>query len=180
MKTYISLLRGINVSGQKKILMADLKAIYEGLGFTAVQTYIQSGNVVFSYKSKEAAALQKMIFDKIQSHYGFDIPNLILSPTEIKTALSNNPYNDIDKPYLTFLSAHPLKENITALANCNFDNEFYELKEKVIYAHFPNGAGKAKMNNNLIEKKLKISATTRNLRTTKKLLEICTSLCNSD
>ena len=79
MNTYISLLRGINVSGQKKILMAELKALYEDLGFTNVKTYIQSGNVVFEYKETEASTLQEMIFAKINNHYGFEVPNLILT-----------------------------------------------------------------------------------------------------
>lgn len=172
MKTYTSILRGINVSGQKKILMADLKSLYEELGFTNVQTYIQSGNVVFEYKETNPTQLQEMIFDKIKSHYGFEVPNLILTPSEIEKALNNNPYQDIEKPYFTFLSEKPAQENIEALNSISFDNEFFELIGKVIYSHYPNGAGRAKMNNNLIERKLKVRATTRNLNTTKKLLEM--------
>jgi len=172
MKTYISLLRGINVSGQKKILMAELKALYEGLGFKNVKTYIQSGNVVFEYKETSAVDLQQLIFDKIQSHYGFDVPNLILTPNEVRDALDNNPYSTIEKPYFTFLSELPLPENIDELNKFSFENEFYELKGKVIYSHYPNGAGRSKMTINFFEKKLKVAATARNLNTTKKLLEM--------
>jgi len=170
MITYISLLRGINVSGQKKILMADLKGLYESLGFCDVKTYIQSGNVVFNFKKTTTVKLQQLIFDKIQSHYGFNVPNLILSLDEIEKALLKNPYQDIEKPYFTFLSEQPLAENIIELNKHNFENEFYELKEKVIYSHYPNGAGRAKMTLNFFEKKLKVNATARNLNTTKKLL----------
>ena len=172
MQTFISLLRGINVSGQKKILMVDLKSLYEELGFTNVQTYIQSGNVLFEHKEITPAKLQEMIFDKIQGHYGFEVPNLILSLNEIEEALKNNPYQDIEKPYFTFLSEIPKQEDIDVLNSISFDNEIFELKGKVLYAHYPNGAGRAKMNNNLIERKLKVRATTRNLNTTKKLLEM--------
>ena len=175
MSTYISLLRGINVSGQKKILMADLKALYEELGFINVQTYIQSGNVVFGCKETTPTQLQKIIFNKIKSHYGFEVPNLILTPNEVEEALNNNPYQDIEKPYFTFLSENPLQENIDALNSISFENEFFELKGNVLYAHYPNGAGRAKMTNNLIERKLNVKATTRNLNTTKKLLEMATS-----
>jgi len=174
MKTYISLLRGINVSGQKKILMADLKALYEGLGFSNVKTYIQSGNVVFNYKETAPSKLQELIFDKIENHYGFEVPNLILTPNEVKEALNNNPYQHIEKPYFTFLSELPSQENIDELSKFSFDNEFFELKEKVIYSHYPNGAGRAKMTLNFFEKKLKVNATARNLRTTTKLLEMVT------
>ena len=172
MPTYISLLRGINVSGQKKILMADLKALYKGLGFSNVQTYIQSGNVVFEFQKTAASKLQEMVFEKIKSHYGFEVPNLILTPAEVQEALNNNPYQNVEKPYFTFLSELPEEMNIETLISISFDNEFFELKGKVIYAHYPNGAGSAKMNNNLIERKLKVSATSRNLNTTKKLLEM--------
>ena len=102
MSTYISLLRGINVSGQKKILMADLKSLYEELGFTNVQTYIQSGNVVFEYQASSSEKLEQMIFDKIKAHYGFEVPNLILTSNEIEEALKSNPYQDIEKMYFTF------------------------------------------------------------------------------
>lgn len=172
MQTYISLLRGINVSGQKKILMTDLKALYESLGFSDVKTYIQSGNVVFSYKKNDAGKLQQMIFDKIKSHYGFEVPNLILNSAEVKEALAKNPYPNIEKPYFTFLHELPVEENINELNKHIFDNEFYGLKGRVIYSHFPNGAGKAKITLNFFEKKLKVSGTTRNLNTSKKLLEM--------
>ncbi|NQX96421.1 MAG: DUF1697 domain-containing protein [Flavobacteriales bacterium] len=179
MKTYISLLRGINVSGQKKILMTDLKGLYEELGFTNVQTYIQSGNVVFDYKKTEAVKLQQMIFEKIENHYSFEIPNLILSPKEIEEALNSNPYQHIEKLYFTFLSETPLQENVDELNRFSSENEFYELKGRVIYSHYPNGAGRAKMTLNFFEKKLKVAATARNLRTTSKLLEMANHTTSS-
>lgn len=172
MTTYISILRGINVSGQKKIIMADLKKIYESLGFKNVQTYIQSGNVVFEYKKESPKKIQQFIFDAIQKQYGFDVPNLILSSEEIETALNNNPFKDIEKMYFTFLAETPTKENIEKLYTYHFDEEYYELIDKVVYFHCPNGAGRAKMSNNFFEQKLKVMATSRNLKTTKKLLEM--------
>ena len=174
MKTYISLLRGINVSGQKKIKMTDLKTLYEELGFKNVQTYIQSGNVVFKYKETDAAQLQQLIFDKIKIHYDFEVPNLILTPQEVEDALKNNPFNDIEKMYFTFLNQIPTQENIEKLYTYSFEEEYYELIGKVIYFHCPNGAGRAKMNNNFFEQKLKVTATSRNLNTTKKLLKMVT------
>jgi uncharacterized protein (DUF1697 family) len=172
MSIYISLLRGINVSSQKKILMAELKALYEELGFANVKTYIQSGNVVFEYQKIKATKLQEIIFEKINNHYGFEVPNLILTPKEVEEALKNNPYQNIEKPYFTFLSETPTQENIDTLNSISFENEFFELKEKVIYSHYPNGAGKAKMTLNFFEKKLKVNGTARNINTTKKLLEM--------
>ena len=172
MPIYSSLLRGINVSGQKKILMADLKALYESLGFTNVQTYIQSGNVVFEYHKTDTFELQQLIFDQIQTNYGFDVPNIILSPSSIETALKNNPFPTIEKMYFVFLAEIPQQENIEILSRYQFDNEYYQIVDQVIYFHCPDGYGRAKLNTNFFEKKLKVSATTRNLRTTKKLLDM--------
>ena len=90
MPTYISLLRGINVSGQKRILMTDLKELYEKLGFSDVKTYIQSGNVVFNFDKTSATKLQQLVFDKIQSKYGFEVPNLILNPSEVEKIFNYN------------------------------------------------------------------------------------------
>lgn len=172
MPTFISILRGINVSGQKKIKMADLKNLYEGLGFKNVQTYIQSGNVVFEHREATATDLQQIIFDAIQNHYGFEVPNIILSLQVVETALKKNPFKDIDKMYFTFLAETPTKENIEKLYTYSFDEEYYELIDKVVYFHSPNGAGRAKMSNNFFENKLKVMATSRNLNTTRKLLEM--------
>jgi uncharacterized protein (DUF1697 family) len=172
MQTYISILRGINVSGQKKIKMTDLKALYEKLGFTDVQTYIQSGNIVFKTKETEANKLEQLIFDAIQQQYNFEVPNLILTPQEIEEAIANSPFKDTEKVYFTFLAEIPQQENIKKLKTYSFEEEYYELIGKVIYSHFPNGAGRAKMNNNFFENKLKVMATSRNLNTTQKLLEM--------
>lgn len=152
--------------------MADLKGLYEALGFTNIRMYIQSGNVVFDYLESEKEELQQLIFDKIQSHFGFEVPNLILSPKEIENALKKNPYPNIEKMYFVFLAETPKQVDIDVLSSFSFENEFYEIKERVIYFHCPDGYGRAKLNNNFFEKKLKVSATTRNLRTTKKLLEM--------
>jgi uncharacterized protein (DUF1697 family) len=149
--------------------------LYEGLGFERVKTYIQSGNIVFRYKKADPKDLQQTIFERIQQHYGFDVPNIILSPQHVERALESNPYTKIEKMYFTFLDENPTKENIEKLKAYNFKDEYYELKDKVIYSHFPNGAGRAKLNNNFFENKLKVMATSRNLNTTKKLLEMTQS-----
>jgi uncharacterized protein (DUF1697 family) len=152
--------------------MTDLKSLYEELGFTNVQTYIQSGNVVFDYQETDAEILQQLIFNKINEHYGFEVSNIILYPNEIENALKNNPFKNIEKTYFTFLSEIPKQDNIDQLNSISFDNEFFELIGKVIYSHYPKGAGRAKITNNFFEKKLEVIATARNLNTTNKLFEM--------
>ncbi len=172
MPRYVSILRGINVGGHKKIKMVDLKSLYEGLGFTNVQTYIQSGNVAFEYKKTNAIALQKLIFEGIKNHYGFEVPNLILTSKEVESAIKNNPYPHIEKIFFIFLSDIPTQINIDGLVNYEYDGEYYTLKDKVVYYYSTGDYSKAKMGNNFFEKKLKVSATSRNLNTAKKLLEM--------
>ena len=74
MQTLISMLRGINVSGQKKIRMADLKSMYESLGLGNVQTYVQSGNVVFDSEERDVEKLKDVIEAQIEAIFGFSVP----------------------------------------------------------------------------------------------------------
>jgi uncharacterized protein (DUF1697 family) len=82
MYTYISLLRGINVSGQKRVLMPELKAVYESLGFSLVTTYLQSGNVVFTCDNKDEAATSSKIEATIAWHFGFHVPVILGNRTD--------------------------------------------------------------------------------------------------
>ena len=178
METYISVLRGINVSGQKKILMTDVKAIYEKLGFKDVKTYIQSGNVVFKSEKKlpETEAAQK-IEDAIQKKYDFHVPVIIRSLPEIKKVIESNPFlqqKDVDlkKLHVTFLSEIPSEESVKNLENLSFSPDQFIINEKEIYLHIPESYGLTKLSNSFFEKKLKVKATTRNWNTINKLLEM--------
>ena len=177
MKTYVALLRGINVGGQKKIKMINLKLSLEELSFSDVITYIQSGNIVFNANEKSISKLEQKIHEKILKDFGFEVPVLIKTPKELKNALNNNPFDkdvkyDPKLFYLVFLKEKPNTENIAKLKTYNYSPEEYVLDDKIIYYYAANGAGNAKMNNNFFENKLKVQATSRNWRTTHKLVEL--------
>ncbi len=175
MQKYISLLRGINVSGHKKILMADLKALYEGLGFEQIKTYIQSGNVVFEAENEDnlAAKIEKAILDK----YGFEVPVTIILLADLGTIMSNNPFLnqvnvDAEKLHITFLSATPdavLQQKLEAIS---FAPDEFIINENTVYLHCPINYGNSKLTNTFFESKLKVKATTRNLKTCNVLLEL--------
>lgn len=173
MNTYIALLRGINISGQKIIKMADLRAFLTEAGLSQVQTYIQSGNIIFE-SSQSRKELTKLIIETIEKHYGFHVPTIILTPAELQQAADNNPYQGTEgnKLYLTFLSEAPLLDGLDAIMSVKKTDEEIKLIEKVLYFHCPNGAARSKISNNLVEKKLAVRATTRNWRTTNKLLDL--------
>lgn len=177
MKTYIALLRGINVSGQKKIKMADLKSHLEELYFKNIQTYIQSGNVVFEFEDKPPEELEKAILEKIKEKYAFEVPVLLKTPADLAHILTHNPFlngrnEDITKLFVTFLFEKPASEKVEKLKEVNYSPEEYVVEEKDIYFFSPNGYGRAKMNNSFFEKKLKVFATTRNWKTVNKLKEM--------
>lgn len=115
MQTYISLLRGINVSGQKKIRMDELKALYQSLGYSGVQTFIQSGNVIFD---ADGSMHGERIEATIAKHYGFKVSVLLRTANELSKIIENNPFvrdRDADKSslHVVFLSKQP---DLAALA----------------------------------------------------------------
>ncbi|MDC8002936.1 DUF1697 domain-containing protein [Aureisphaera galaxeae] len=171
MKTYIGLLRGINVGGQKKIKMADLRELFESLGFQSVQSYIQSGNVIFSSEEKELAAkIERAIFDT----WGWKVPVFVRTAKEIEAVLANCPYpqEKKEKSYFSLLYDMPSAEKIEAASQISYPNEEFFITEQCIYFYCSTGYGKAKLSNNWFERKLGVSATARNYRTLTKLLEL--------
>ncbi len=178
METYIALLRGINVSGQKKIKMADLKVHLSELGFQDIQTYIQSGNIIFRTSKTASKSLENNIYEKIKEKYDFEVPVLVKTTEEFASILKNIPFptiKDYSKLYFTLLNKKPSLELVKKLKEVDYSPEAYFIDNKVIYVYVPNGYGRAKINNNFFEKKLKVSATTRNWKTTTKLLEMVNS-----
>jgi uncharacterized protein (DUF1697 family) len=175
MEAYISILRGINVSGQKSIQMASLKELYEKLLFKQVTTYIQSGNVVFKApKSGSDRALAKKIEDAISKKYKFEVPVIIRTLAEMEKVISTNPLVkkkdiNLERLHVTFLSENPKHENLKIVENIDCPPDQFIIIEKEIYLHCPNGYGISKLSNNFFENKLKVSATTRNWKTVNKL-----------
>ena len=173
MQTYISILRSINVSGQKKILMADLKTLIETLEFKEVFTYIQSGNVVFkSDGNLPDMGLAKKIEAAIEKKYGFQVPVIIRNIEELDKVISNNPFLAIEKLHVTFLSQAPKENNIKSIENIDFSPDRFFIKGKEVFLHIPESYGETKLSNKFFENKLKVTATTRNWKTVNKLFEI--------
>lgn len=177
---YISLLRGINVSGQKKILMKDLQKLYEDAGFTNVITYIQSGNVIFESKEKSKEKIKTKIEKAIEKMYGFDVIVFVCEPDFINKTIVKNPYvkqKDFDpkKMYVSILSGVPEKSKIQELEKVKSGDDEFTINKDVIYLYLVGGAGKTKFSNNIIENKLKLDATTRNWNTMNVLMELVMS-----
>ena len=176
MKKYISILRGINVSGQKKILMTDLKNLYESIGYKNVETYIQSGNVIFEANEKDSEIeIASKIEVAILKLYSFEVPVIVFKNSKLKQWIESNPFlkdeSLEERLYFTFLNKIPdtlLVEQIRG----DYLPEKFEVRDKVVYFYCQIGYGKTKLSNTFFEKKLKVKATTRNFKTTFKLLKL--------
>jgi uncharacterized protein (DUF1697 family) len=181
MEIYISILRGINVSGQNRIKMDALKKMYEDLGFENVQTYIQSGNVIFQSDKSGQKDLEHIITGQIKIKFGYDILVIVLEINELKNIIARNLFvadqtKDISNIYVTFLSSKPVTVDFEQIYRKKSPNEEIALAEKVVYLYCPNGYGKTKLSNSYFEGKLNIAATTRNWKTTTELFSIAQKL----
>ena len=177
MNIYLSLLRGINVSGQKKIAMQDLLRIYLNLGLINPVNYIQTGNIVFHSSIQNKKELEVLISEKIQLNYGFHVPVQVWERSEMENIYRNNPFlslDDVDFKFLhlTLLSELPQNNLSKRILKNDYSPEKFKITERAIYLYCPQGYGRTKLNNNFFESQLKTSATTRNWKTIGKLIEI--------
>lgn len=177
MITYIAFLRGINVGGHKKIKMTDLRKMFQKTHFEDVQTYIQSGNIVFTSVDSDVQFLQEKIRKAMVKTFDFDVPVLVKTRIDLIKILNKSPYTESEdieanKVYYVLLKNEPEQANFENINQKDYPNELFSITKNCVYLNCTNGAGKAKLNNNIIEQKLKVSATTRNHRTIMKLLEL--------
>ncbi|PZP49336.1 MAG: DUF1697 domain-containing protein [Pseudopedobacter saltans] len=177
MSIYISILRGINVSGHRTIKMDALKMMYKTLGFDNIHSYVQSGNVIFSSMKKDTKALAKQITEQIEKEFELEVPVIVLTKEQLEKTILENPFaNDKTKNenffHVTFLADEPTKPNLEEISTKLLENEAFHYTYNAIYLYCPNGYGKTKLTNTFLENKLKVLATTRNWKTTNELLKM--------
>lgn len=175
MSTYIAMLRGINVGGQKMVKMDRLRASFEALGFAQVQTYLQSGNVVFKAGKGSPADLTDKIEKRILRDFGFPVTVVLRTAAELKETIRDNPFLkekgiDATKLHVTFLSEAPA--SVERLASLDSGSDRFRHSGKEVHLHCPDGYGRTKLSNNALEKALSVRATTRNWNTVNRLCEM--------
>jgi uncharacterized protein (DUF1697 family) len=175
MQTCIALLRGINVGGKHKLPMKDLKALIEKNGCEDVQTYIQSGNVIFRSAASDVGAFCKRITAGISKSHGFEPRVLLLTRAELERAAAANPFHQANETptslHLFFLAEAPAKPDVKSLELLKTRTENFALKGKVFYLYTPDGFGISKVATR-IEQCLGVAATARNWRTVTTLIEM--------
>lgn len=174
MKTYLALLRGVNVGGHKKLPMAELKQILTP-EFTTVKTYIQSGNIIITSDRHDAGSIGRIIAELIKINYGWEVHVMMLSAERVRDILLANPFiinKPLDKYHITVLSRLPDAESLAALRKKDFSPVKFAIEGDVIYTFTPDGQRNSKFTSAVIERELNCSSTTRNLRSFTKLAQL--------
>lgn len=176
--TFIALLRGINVGGHKPVPMGELRALCAQLGLTDVQSYIQSGNLLFgSGQPATAASIESALEGAIAERFGFPVDVLVRDASAWPALVAGNPLRTESEkqPSLVMLALakrRPDPGAVTALRGRAQAGERIEAAGEAIWIHFAGGAGRSKLSPGLIDRLVGSPVTTRNWRTVLKLAEL--------
>ena len=174
---HLALLRGINVSGHNMIKMDALKSMLERIDFQNVETYIQSGNVFLETEDENPQSVGFKIKQEIVKQLGFDVPTIVINKSDLEKCLTNNPFfkeKDVDtkKLYVAFISKELNNNALNDLKISQFKPDEAFIDGNRIYMKLETGAGNTRLTQKYIEKKLNVTATSRNWNTVNKLIEM--------
>ncbi len=179
MQIWIAFIRGVNVGGNNKLPMTDLKVLLETAGLKDVCTYIQSGNVVFRGPKIKPFTLSHQIADLIEGGCGFRPHVYAISFERFQKSIEANPFpvsvEDGNKLHFFYLLEVPERPDEGTINSIKLKNEHWHLKDDVLYLHTPDGFGRSKFAAR-VEKILGVRATTRNWRTIEKIFELAHNL----
>lgn len=167
MKAYVALLRGVNVAGHASVSMEELRECFESLGLERVRTYIQSGNVVFEHRTANVTSLVESMEKGINAKFGIDVHVIVRTREEMSRIIENIPFGarEQERAHVTLLSAEPELVPTREIEEVKDRMEKFLVSGREVYLYCPNGYGKSKLSNSFFERKLRVSATTRNWRT---------------
>ncbi|MBW7885283.1 MAG: DUF1697 domain-containing protein [Caldilineaceae bacterium] len=173
---HIALLRGINVGGKNRLPMADLAAIFLGIGCRAVQTYIQSGNVVFRAEPSLAARVPALVAAAISADFGISSPVVTRTRAELVDVAHNNPYlaetAGTRALHVVFLLDEPEPSQIAALDPDRSPPDRFVVRGRELFLFCPNGVARTRLTNQYFDSRLKTTSTMRNWQTVLALLEL--------
>ncbi len=177
MFTHLALLRGINVSGHNMMKMETLKTTLEAIGYQNVETYIQSGNVFVDSEEENPASVGFKMKHEIFKAFGHEVPVVVIAKADLENCLKNNPFLkdkevDTKKLYVAFLSNTLRIESINELKISQFKPDEAVIDGNKIFIKYAVGAGKTRLDQKYIEKKLNLTATIRNWNTVTHLLKM--------
>lgn len=174
MITYIALLRGINVGGNKVIKMQDLKLMFQSLGFHNVRTYIQSGNVLFESNEESEDQLRELLECQLKETFGFEVAVILRTLAEMEQVIINHPFvlsepDDYKRWYVTFLPAEPSGEAMDKLRMYEDGPDKLCLIGREMYILYDVSVSKSALSKVSFDKILGMPITARNWNTVNKL-----------
>jgi uncharacterized protein (DUF1697 family) len=180
MSSYVALLRAINLAGHNKIAMADLRTALTELGFTDVQTVLQSGNVAFRGPARATTRLEAQLEAETTTRFGLEVDFMVRTGDELAQVVADNPFakeakRDPAHLLVLFLKGAIDAARVKALQSAIVGREVVRGDGRHVYAVYPDGIGRSKLTTMMIEKKLGVRATGRNWNTVLKLKELACS-----
>ena len=177
-KTYIALMRGINVGGKNKLPMTDLKRIFEDIGCEAVETYIQSGNVIFDAKRAIATRVETQAAAEIERRHGLTVPVISRAAADLARIVKGNPFQhesaDPKTLHVGFLKDTPTVDQLSHLDKDRSPPDAFQVIDQEIYLFCPNGLARTKLTTDYFDRTLSTVTTVRNWNTVTMLLRLST------
>ncbi|WP_149547030.1 DUF1697 domain-containing protein [Streptomyces marokkonensis] len=177
-KRYAALLRGINVGGSRKLPMAELRALMEGLGFEGVRTHLQSGQAVFTSGHGDEESLAAELAGAVERHFGFGVDVIVRDHAYVKAVADGCPFPaDALEPrqlHVTYFSAPVTPERFAEIDQAAYLPEEFRLGDRALYLYAPDGLGRSRLAEHLARPRINkgVVATTRNWNTVTKLVEL--------
>lgn len=177
MTTIISLLRGVNVGGNRLVKMAELVDLYKSLRLAGPRSHIQSGNVIFGTTEGDLEGLARRIEEAIERKFGMRSDVILRTSDEMKKVIESNPFAGRleippNKLVVTFLTSAPGPEAQDTLRALPPAPEEFHLTGRDLYAYYPNGMSGSKTPQSAIDRATKVRGTARNWNTVTKLYEL--------
>ncbi len=175
--TFVALLRGVNVGGKNRLPMKEFAELLAEAGLAKVQTYIQSGNAIFTAPSAQAQELPGRISADIAERFGLKVPVVLRSADELAEVSRSSPFlaagANPEACHVLFLAQEPGRERLAALDPKRSPPDELRVVGKEVYLYLPNGVARSKLTCDYFDGKLATTSTARNWRTVLKLLELC-------
>lgn len=174
--TWVALLRGINVGGNRRLMMSDLRTVVSAAGGTSVQTYIQSGNVVFAHGDTSASALRRELEHRIAASAGFAVDVVLRDGAELHDVMAANPFADAptDTLHVAFLRDAPTTSAVSSIDHDALLPEQCVAADLHVYLRLPSGVGRSKLPLQL-PRRLGVPVTIRNWATVERLAAMARS-----
>jgi uncharacterized protein (DUF1697 family) len=180
---YIALLRGVNVGGNNRLPMADLRTALESDGLSGVRTYIQSGNVLFDSSARSEEQLGSRVHDLIATGFGLDVLTIVISAAQLRSIIERTPYggeSDPKRVHVIFLREAPSEatrlrlHGQQAAARERGGRDTVTVDGSVAYLHTPDGFGNSELAKTITTRGRKdaLEGTARNWSTVTALFEL--------